>query len=125
MSLNKDLSAALEGLVDKVGEDGVSKLAEQLESRASASDKAWQSALLSGLANGVRREGSKGLDGAFYQLQVLVQGKKKANLNFMSYRERATLVSKLQKLEIRERQRIQSFLQFAFTIIKSALLALL
>lgn len=120
-----DVKSALRGLVATLGDEGVSRLATELESRATDTDKDWQSALLVGLASGVRREGKGGLDKAYHELTTLVRGRKSADLKFMSYRDRAMLVSKLQKIDIRKRQKVQSYLQFAFSIIKKVLLAIL
>jgi hypothetical protein len=107
MSYKKKLSK----LADKLGEEGVEKLAGVLDGEAEKADEPWKKAVLDLLADGARRHGPEGFDMAKTAVERLLDGdttdirKVTSNLLIAS-----TLLSQLQNAEADRKDRARKWL---------------
>lgn len=124
MALKDEFARALRNIKDKVGDDGIDKLAEVLEEKGDEADKGWQKAAVRALADAVRRKGPDGLDFAMEQIENALKGDD-ADFSFTSLRAGSELLAALQNAEADKRERIKGFVQAAFEVIKAAIKAVI
>lgn len=107
MSYKKKLSR----LADKVGEEGVEKLAEVLDKEAAKADEPWKSAVLDLLADGARRHGPEGFDMAKGAVERLLDGEtqdiRKVTSNLLIA---SNLLAQLQNAEADRKDRARKWL---------------
>lgn len=120
--MKKDFMRQLRNIRDQVGDDGIEKIAEALDSKADDADKGWQKAAVRALADAVRQHGADGLDMALDRMEQALNGQD-ADFSFTSLRAGSDLLAELQNAEAAKRKRIEGFLQTAFNLIKKAILA--
>lgn len=124
MSNREHFLRALRGLKDSVGDEEVERLANLLAQKSEDVDRQWQQAVLKGLADAVRQNGSDALDSAYIEIEKALAGHP-ANLDFTTLRAASDILAVAQNEEAEKRERIRGFLQAAFKIIRQAVKAVL
>jgi hypothetical protein len=102
----------LSGLVSKLGEEGVDKLAGFLDSEAGKADEPWKRTLLDLLAEGARRHGPEGFDMAQKAVERMLDGDdqdlRKVTKNLLIA---SNLLAQLQNAEADRKDRARKWLK--------------
>lgn len=118
-----DFADALRGLKDRLGDDGVTAAAGQLDKLANKTDSPWQSSLVKMMADGVRKHGDQGLDMVMEQIDNLLKGKTH-DFAFTDLRTASDVVAKLQRAEADRQTKVRTFMAKAANILGMALKAI-
>jgi hypothetical protein len=102
----------LSGLVSKLGEEGVDKLAGFLDDEAGKADAPWKRTLLDLLADGARRHGPEGFDMAQKAVERMLDGDdqdiRKVTKNLLIA---SNLLAQLQNAEADRKDRARKWLK--------------
>lgn len=120
MSYRRKISS----LASKVGDEGVTKLAEVLDSEAKNADEPWKRTLLDLLADGARRHGPEGFEMAQGAVERMLDGDdkdiRKVTKNLLIA---SNLLAQLQNAEADRKERARQWLRAVGQTIGSVLKA--
>lgn len=102
----------ISGLASKVGEEGVEKLAEVLDSEAKAADEPWKRTVIDLLADAARRHGPEGFEMAGEAVDRLLDGDhkdlRKVTKNLLIA---SNLLAQLQNAEADRKEKVREWLR--------------
>ena len=115
---------ALRALKSTIGKQAVEQIATKLAEAVNSADGKFARFLLEGFSKAVRKNGVTGLCAALDGFQKMIEGTDVSDLNqVVGLRAKSEVLAQLQNAEAEKRVRLEGFVQTAFNIIKTAVVA--